>query len=108
MVSHPLFSLCDLDRYILSDLEKNSRTFSELIKFSQKLPATLRPMAPQALNPSRKGFTMVLHGDEEYKYEENELKSKIGGRHRVIVVSEGGRPRKMTLEINNTNINSKL
>jgi hypothetical protein len=51
---------------------------------------------------------MVLYGDEEYQPEDNEPKSKSGGRHRVIIVSEGGRPRKMTLEIKNVNINSKL
>ena len=64
-------------------------------------------MAPQALNPSRKGFTMILYGDEEYKSEESESKPKIGGRHRVIIVSENGRPRKMTLEMS-IDIKSRL
>jgi 8-oxo-dGTP pyrophosphatase MutT (NUDIX family) len=91
---------CNIHRYILFDLEKSSPTFSALIKLYQNLPATLRPMAPQALNSSRKGFTMVLYGDEEYKPEESELKPRIGGRHRLTIVSESGRPRKITLERN--------
>jgi len=61
---------------------------------------TPRPMAPQALNLSKNGFIMVLYGDEEYKPEESELKPKIGGRHRLTIVSENGRPRKITLERN--------
>ena len=65
-------------------------------------------MAPQAVNASKWGFTMVLYGDEEYKPEDNEPRAQKGGRHRVIVVSEAGRPRKMTLEIKNAEINSKL
>lgn len=65
-------------------------------------------MAPQALDVSKKGFTMVLYGDEEYKQDDNEPKAQKGGRHRVIIVSEAGRPRKITLEIKNADINSKL
>ena len=51
---------------------------------------------------------MVLYGDEEYKPENNEPKAQNGARHRVIIESEAGRPRKMTLDIKNAEINSKL
>ena len=65
-------------------------------------------MAPQTLNASKQGFTIVLYGDEEYEPENNEPKEQKGGRHRVIIESEAGRPRKMTLDIKNAEINSKL
>jgi hypothetical protein len=65
-------------------------------------------MAPQALNSSKNGPTMVLYGDEEYKPDDNEAKAPKGGRNRVTIIYEAGRPRKMTREIINAGINSKL
>ena|SRR5271155_5214044 len=103
-------ALCDR-RYILSDLNASSRTFSELVGNGERLPERLRAIAPQALNVSKEGFTMVLYGDEKYvsDKEEEEEASQSGGRHRVIIISEGGRPRRMTWERNmRTPTNSKL
>src|SRR5271154_1473417 len=107
--SRPHLALCDR-RYILSDLKASSRTFSELVGNVERLPERPRPMAPQALNASKAGFTMVLYGDEKYvSDEEGEEASQSGGRHRVIIVSEGGRPGRMTLERNmRTPVDSKL
>ena len=88
-----------MTRYILSDLKTSAPTFPDLLKFADGLPPTLQPMAPQALNASRNGFTMLLYGDEEYKSEDKpDEKRKPGGRHRVIVESKAGRPRRMTWE----------
>ena len=76
-------------------------TFSDLLRNAHSSSGELRPMAPQALNSTREGFTMALYGDEKYvASEDGEESSQPGGRHRVIIVSEGGRPRKMTLERN--------
>lgn len=67
-------------------------------------------MAPQVLNGSKAGFTVVLYGDEKYVWDEKgEQASQSGARHRVIIESEGGRPRRMTWERNiTTPIDSKL
>jgi hypothetical protein len=65
-------------------------------------------MRPQAFNISKRGFTMVFYGDEAYKATDNEPKSQVGGRHRLIVESEGGKPRKMKVELKNRDTNSKL
>ena len=101
-------ALCD-DRYILSDLA-SSRTFSELVQSVERLPKQPRPMAPQTMNPSKKGFTMLLPGDEKYvRGEDGGELSQPGGRHRVKIISEDGRPRRMTWERNvKASIDSKL
>ena len=67
-------------------------------------------MAPQGINQSKSGFTMVFHGDEAYKPTDDEPKSQVGGRHRIKVELESGRPRRIELEVklNNSEIPSKL
>jgi len=64
-------------------------------------------MAPQVKNPSKTGFTAILPGDEEYNPEDESAKAKPGSRHRIILTSEGGRPRNMRLE-KTIDITSKL
>jgi hypothetical protein len=93
---------------MLSDLKNSCPTFSDLIKLSQSLPSTPRVMAPQPLYFSKTVITVALYGDEEYTPNEDEPKSKSGGRHRVTVVSESRKPKAMTLEINIRDIGSKL
>lgn len=65
-------------------------------------------MVPQAANPSKLGFTLLLRGDEEYIQDEWEPKPKPGGRHRITIESEDGRPRRMKLERNYMDNSSRL
>jgi 8-oxo-dGTP pyrophosphatase MutT (NUDIX family) len=95
-------------RYMLSDLKANVPTFSAMEELCQQLPETPMPMRPQAFNVSKVGFTMVFHGDEAYKADDDEPRSEVGGRHRIIIESSSGRPQKMTLEIKNRDNSSKL
>jgi hypothetical protein len=87
----------------LSDLKGSCGTFSELLQWAERTgTGELRAMAPQVINASKKGFTMVLYGDEKYLPSEGggEEKSQTGGRHRVLIVSDNGRPRRMSMERN--------
>jgi len=43
---------------------------------------------------------MLFFGDEAYKPSEEEPKAKEGGRHRVVVEMENGKPARMAWEIN--------
>jgi hypothetical protein len=95
-------------RHILSELQMFSPTFSALLNLAQRLPQIPQPMAPQGIRQSKSGFTMVFHGDEAYIPSDDEPKSQIGGRHRIIVEMEAGRPRRLRLEIKNFEIPSKL
>jgi 8-oxo-dGTP pyrophosphatase MutT (NUDIX family) len=95
-------------RYMLSDLKANVPTFSAMEELCQRLPETPTPMRPQAFNVSKAGFTVVFHGDEAYRADEDEPKSVVGGRHRMVVESSSGRPQKMTLEIKNRDNSTKL
>jgi hypothetical protein len=66
-------------------------------------------MAPQSLNPSKNGFTMLLPGDEAYKSDDKESEGKKGARHRLIIVTtEKGRPKTITAVIRNADSESKL
>jgi len=95
---HPWMSSSDL-RYILTDLQNTFRTLSSLVHFYARRPEFPLPMAPQALNVSKTGFTMVLPGDEAYRPEEShKAESTPGSRHRLIIQSEEGKPRKYYLE----------
>ena len=87
-------------RYILSDLTVSSPRFSDLVRNAQQSSGELRPIAPQSLNSSTKGFTMVLQGDEKYTPDDGLTISQPGARHRVIIISENGRPRRMHMERN--------
>jgi hypothetical protein len=65
-------------------------------------------MSPQPLKYSKDGLTIALWGDEAYKPDPDEPKSRKGGRHRVIVESEDGKPRRIRREIKNHDLLSKL
>jgi hypothetical protein len=65
-------------------------------------------MSPQPLKVSKDGLTIALWGDEDYKPDPDESNSQKGGRHRVIVESENGKPRRIRREIRNHDLLSKL
>jgi len=95
---HPFVS-CSDRRYILTDLKNTFPTLSSLLRFYASGPELPLPMAPQVLNVSKTGFTMVLPGDEAYKPEVLDKAESIpGSRHRLIIQSEEGKPRKYYLE----------
>ena len=97
-----------LYRYILSDLKYHAPTYSAMQKFCQQLPETPQPMRPQGINVTKEGFTIVLHGDEAYKATEDEPRSQVGGRHRMVVETKlDWRPRVIAIEVMRET-NSKL
>jgi hypothetical protein len=86
---------------MLNSLHQSAPTFSELLRFVQRLPTNITATSPQAKDSSKKGFTMLLPGDEEYETGENDSKSIPGGRNRLrITYDEKLRPRSMTMEHN--------
>jgi len=97
-----------IGRYILTELAINAPTFSELERYCKELPETPQPFTPQPLKASKSGLTIALWGDEDYKPDSNEPQSQKGGRHRVIVESEDGKPRRIRREIQNLELLSKL
>lgn len=67
-------------------------------------------MAPQGIKVQNKDtFSICFYGDENYKPTSEEPKSRPGGRHRLNVQMQSGRPKQISLEINNFELpDSKL
>ena len=108
---YPQFdAISKIFRYILTDLNKHTPTLSSLISLCNRLPTSPQPMAPQGIRVQDKDtFSMCFYGDESYKPTFEEPQSRPGGRHRLNVQMQSGRPKQITLEITNFELpSSKL
>ena len=65
-------------------------------------------MLPQPLKLAKNSLTVALWGDEDYEPDADEPQSQKGGRHRVTILSEDGKPRKIIREIRTHKLLSKL